>query len=130
VFDRPTNLVDPFGLAAAPVLVPLAAAGGGLIVITGGGGAGAAITGTVVEPGSIGGPVGVAVLGAGTAGWFAGRGIGHISIGHGQTIDDGVQLIGSLTLFKPDPNPNPGCWPIIQPASTAAGGQERRGARQ
>ena len=115
VFDSPTNLVDPYGLSAAPALVPLVGAGGGLTVITGGGGAGAAITGTVVETGSIGGPVGVAVLGAGTAGWFAGRGIGHIPIGHGQTIDDGVQLIGSLTLFRPDPNPNPGAGPLFNP---------------
>ena len=51
VFNSPTNLVDPFGLAA-PALVP--AVFGGLTLIQGGGGA-AAISGTVVETGSVGG---------------------------------------------------------------------------
>ena len=69
VFDSPTNLTDPFGLAA-PALVPLAAGGGaGLTLIQGGGGA-AAISGTVVETGSMGGPLGVGVAATGAIVYF------------------------------------------------------------
>lgn len=122
VFDSPTNLTDPFGLAAAPILVTLATAGGGLTVIAGGAGTSGVISGTIVETGSIGGPAGVAVAGAGALGWITGRGIGHVPIGGGQTIDDGVQLIARLTLFRPDPNPGAGPLfnPQPQPLSGAA----------
>jgi hypothetical protein len=42
-----------------------------------------------------GGAVGAAAIG----GWYAGRGIGHIPIGHDQTIDDGMQLTWTLIFF-------------------------------
>jgi len=114
VFNSPTNLVDPFGLAT-PALIPIVAGSGtGLTLIQGGGGA-AAITGTIVETGSAGGPAGVAVLGAGAAGWGIGREIGHIPlIGGGGTVDDGWQAIFT-SLFFSNPDPNPGAGPAFKP---------------
>jgi hypothetical protein len=114
VFDSPTNLTDPFGLAGAPVLIPLAGgAGTGLTLIEGGGGA-AAISGIIVETGSIGGPAGVAVAGTGVVGWGIGRGVGHIPLIGGGTVDDGWQDIFT-SLFFSNPDPNPGAGPAFKP---------------
>lgn len=102
VFNSPTNFNDPFGLSAGILPPPVAAGAAGV-------GAGTALGagfGAEVATGSIGGPAGVAVLGAAALGWGIGRGIGHIPIGHGQTIDDGVQLLFE-PLFSPSPEPRP-----------------------
>jgi len=39
------------------------------------------------------------VVGAGVAGWVVGRGIGHIPIGNGQTIDDAVTETITILFF-------------------------------
>jgi RHS repeat-associated protein len=118
VFDSPTNLTDPFGLAA-PALLPAlggaAGAGTGLTLIQGGAGAGATISGTIVETGSIGGPAGVAVAGAGVVGWGIGRGVGHVPLfGGGGTVDDGWQGIFT-SLFFSNADPNPGAGTAFNP---------------
>src|SRR5262249_7160039 len=118
--DSSTNLTDPLGLATLPAWVPaLGGAGSRLTLITGGGGAAAPtftlVAGGSAETGLAGGPVGVLVGGAGAVGWGIGRGVGHIPIGGGWTVDDGWTAIGIATVFSPDPNPYPGAGPAFNP---------------
>ena len=59
-------------------------------------------------------PVWGQVVGAGAAGWMIGRGIGHIPIGDGQTVDDAVTdamasaITWSRSRGNSDPIPYPG----------------------
>jgi len=55
-----------------------------------------------MEKGAAGGPIGAGVVGAGIAGWGIGRGIGHLPIGNGQTVDDAVLNLFANTLSKPN----------------------------
>ncbi len=75
VWNQPLMYSDPTGRNPLVGVLPWA---GGL------GGEGAAAAGAV------GAGTGLAVVGAGVAGWGIGRGIGHIPIGDGQTVDDAV----------------------------------------
>jgi RHS repeat-associated protein len=75
VRNRPTLYSDPTGLNPAVGVLPWL---GGI----GSEGVGAAA--------AAGAGAGVAVAGAGAMGWGIGRGIGHIPIGNGQTVDDAV----------------------------------------
>jgi hypothetical protein len=122
--NDPVNLTDPFGFApviAGPGIAgPTAAAAGTgavatLTIAETAPPAFTLIAGGSAEAGLAGGPVGVAVFGAGVAGWGTGRAIGHIPIGHGQTIDDGMQLIFNLTLFGP---PASNGLPAVQSSPT------------
>jgi RHS repeat-associated protein len=69
--------------------------------------------GTVVETGSAGGPAGLAIVGAGAAGWGTGRLVGHVPLIGGGTVDDGWQDI--FTPLFSDPSPNPGAGPAFNP---------------
>jgi len=70
--------------------------------------------GTIVETGSAGGPAGVAAVGAGAVGWGIGRGVGHVPLIGGGTVDDGWQDIFT-SLFYSNPDPNPGAGPAFNP---------------
>jgi RHS repeat-associated protein len=51
---------------------------------------------------------GLAVVGAGVAGWEIGRGIGHIPIGGGRTVDDAVTDVITILVFPQSPgSPSP-----------------------
>jgi hypothetical protein len=89
VFNNPTNLVDPFGLDAGTL-----ALGGGRI-----------LAGTEIGADVIGGAVTVgeaapAVGAAGLAGWGIGRGVGHVPLIGGGTVDDGWQDIFTYLFFS------------------------------
>jgi RHS repeat-associated protein len=71
VFNNPTELRDPYGENPAVVALPWI-----------GGFGGATLPAWLVP--------GVAVGAAGGAGWLIGRGIGHIPLGGGQTIDGAI----------------------------------------
>ena len=100
--SSPTNFIDPFGEDAGVWVL-----GGGIGTGTGADlvGGGAIATGgadVIVAVGAAAG-TGGAVVAAGGIGWGVGRGIGHIPIGHGQTVDDGMQLIWTLLLYHNTP---------------------------
>jgi RHS repeat-associated protein len=103
VFNSPTNLVDPLGLAA-PALVP--AVFGGLTLIQGGGGA-AAISGTVVETGSVGGPVGVGIAATGAIVYFGGS-ASNAELNANAAYDEEMQSViayNNAILAHPRPSP-------------------------
>jgi RHS repeat-associated protein len=98
VYNYPMGLGDPSGQQAGaapalapapppvtapippPVVVPAAAAEGGALS-----------TGAATVGGASAGTIGVVVVGGLVIGWVAGRGIGHIPIGSGRTVDTAVQ---------------------------------------
>ena len=98
VGNQPIVYSDPTGLNPGVGVLPWV---GGL----GGEGLGGAVV--------AGAGAGVAVVGAGVAGWGIGRGIGHIPIGDGQTVDDAVTNAMTATILwfsrgNSDPIPYPG----------------------
>jgi RHS repeat-associated protein len=143
VFDSPTNLTDPSGNCP---LCPGAAAGTTATAAAGTTATAAEVDavvaplvegaatdmglgatfGVAIETGSSGGPIGVAVVGAGAAGWGIGRLVGNMPMpgGGGATVDDGWTGIWSATLFKPDPDPLPGATPLLK---NLAGRQCKKG---
>lgn len=88
VFNNPTNLVDPFGLDAGTLAL------GGRIL--GGTEIGADVIGGAVTVGEAAPAVGA----AGLAGWGIGRGVGHVPLIGGGTVDDGWQDIFTYLSFR------------------------------
>jgi RHS repeat-associated protein len=86
VGNNPQNFIDPSGKypIAIPIPIPWWLVGSGT--------AGGVLAGA----GRLAGPVGA----AGTVGWGIGRGIGHIPIYGGGTVDDGWQQIFTLLFFS------------------------------
>jgi len=103
-FNSPINLIDPLGLAA-PALVP-AVVGGGLTLIQGGGGT-AAISGTVVETGSVGGPLGVGIAATGAIVYF-GASASNAELNASAAYDEEMQSVvayNNAILAHPRPIP-------------------------
>jgi RHS repeat-associated protein len=99
VYDYPIGLTDPYGLQAgvAPAPIPPVAPPPVvppppvLVPAAGGGAASTAAAGGATVGGASAATVGVVVIGGFAIGWGVGRGIGHIPVGHGRTVDDAVQ---------------------------------------
>ena len=93
-YQDPVDFDDPGGLNGQAAAAALGGAGtavgwGGTVL--GSTEAGAAILGGIVTTG--------AVVGAGAVGWLVGRGIGHIPIGGGNTVDSAVTAGFTATLI-------------------------------
>jgi len=115
VFNSPTNLVDPSGREAAT----LALGGAGILA---GSAALDTLLGGAVVVGDALPPVGV----AGTVGWGAGRAIGHIPLGGGNTIDSNMQFIFTYFFFSHTTSiaGRPLCF-AKRPTGVQGGGKDR-----
>ncbi len=98
VYDYPIGLGDPSGqqAGAAPALAPApppvtAPIPPPVVVLAAAAEGGALTTGAATVGGASAGTIGVVVVGGLVIGWVAGRGIGHIPIGSGRTVDNAVQ---------------------------------------
>ena len=89
--DNPIRFRDPTGNNPGVLVLPWIAGGGEGVGAAAAAGAGA----------------GAAVVGAAVVGWEIGRGVGHIPIGEGRTVDDAVTDTISV-LFFPQSSPLPG----------------------